>query len=182
MKEVGAVAPERLVFLDETGTHVSMTRATAWAKVGERAHDVVIRNRGRVLTVIGAIALDGVRTTMTVEGGTTREVFLRFVRDHLVPSLRPGDVVVMDNLGAHHVREVRATIERAGASVLFLPPYSPEWNPIEVGWAKLKALVRSFRVTTHRKLANVVRRAANAITRSDIAGWFRHCGYHPQAE
>lgn len=159
-----------------------MTRMTAWSKVGARAHDVVVRNRGRVLTVIGAIALDGVRTTMTVEGGTTKEVFLRFVREHLVPTLRPGDVVVMDNLGAHHVREVRTIVEQAHASVLFLPPYSPEWNPIEVGWAKLKAIVRSFRVTTHRKLANVVRRAANAITCADIAGWFRHCGYCPQAE
>lgn len=176
------MAPARLVFLDETGTHVAMTRATAWAPVGRRAHDVVIRNRGRVLTVIGAIALDGVRATMTVEGGTTREVFLRFVQDHLAPALRPGDCVVMDNLGAHHARDVRHFIEATGASVMFLPPYSPELNPIEIAWAKVKSIIRSWRVSTHRQLERVVLRAAEAITRSDIAGWFRHCGYRPQSE
>lgn len=174
------VEPRRLVFLDETGTHVAMTRACAWAPVGQRAHDVVIRNRGRVLTVLGAIALDGVRAIMTVEGGTTREVFLRFVREHLGPSLRPGDVVVMDNLGAHHARDVRREIESLGATVLFTPPYSPDMNPIEICWAKLKGLVRAGRATTLRQLADVVRKARDAVTLDDLAGWFRHCGYQRQ--
>lgn len=175
-------APNRLVFLDETGTHISMSRAFAWAPVGQRAHDVVIRNRGRVLTVLGAIALDGVRATMTVEGGTTREVFLRFVHEHLVPSLRRGDVVVMDNLGAHHARDVRSSIEQAGAHVLFTPPYSPDVNPIEIAWSKLKRLVRRARARTLRDLNTAVQNARCAISRSDLAAWFRHCGYQPQRE
>jgi transposase len=174
------LAPERLVFLDETGTHVAMTRDCAWSPIGQRAHDVVVRNRGRVLTVLGAIALDGVRAVMTVEGGTSREVFLRFAREHLCPSLRRGDVVVMDNLAAHHVREVRRVIEESGATVLFLPPYSPEMNPIEICWAKLKALIRAGRATTQRHLDELVHRAAAAVTPSDLAGWFKHCGYQPQ--
>lgn len=170
-----------MVFLDETGTHVAMTRQRAWSPVGERAYDVVVRNRGTVLTVLGAIALDGVRALMTVEGGTSRDVFLRFVREHLRASLRVGDVVVMDNLSAHHVREVRQEIESVGASVLFMPAYSPEMNPIEICWAKLKALVRAGRVTTQRELDGCVRRAAAAVRRSDLAGWFRHCGYRSQS-
>lgn len=179
---MSTVAPERLVFLDETGTHVAMTRSTAWAPVGKRAHDVVIRNRGRILTVLGAIALNGVRATMTVEGGTSREVFLRFAREHLAPALRSGDVVVMDNLGAHHARDVRQAIEATGARVVFLPPYSPDLNPIELCWAKLKALVRTWKARTHRELALVVQRAADAVTPTDLAGWFRHCGYEAQCE
>lgn len=157
-----------------------MTRSLAWAPVGHRAHDVVIRNRGRVLTVLGAIALEGVRATMTVEGGTSREVFLQFVRERLRPALRPGDVVVMDNLGAHHARDVRREIESSGARVLFTPPYSPDMNPIEIAWAKLKSIVRSVRPSTLRELADGVARATDSITPADIAGWYRHCGYQPQ--
>lgn len=177
---MSALEPERLVFLDETGTHVAMTRAVAWAPVGRRAHDVVIRNRGRVLTVLGAIALDGVRATMTVEGGTTRDVFLRFVREHLCPALRARDVVVMDNLAAHHVREVRREIESVGARVLFMPPYSPDMNPIEIAWAKLKSIVRSARARSLRELSLAVEHARDRITLSNLAGWYRHCGYQPQ--
>ncbi|MFN7700969.1 MAG: transposase [Deltaproteobacteria bacterium] len=102
-----------------------MMRSTAWAPVGQRAYDVALRNRGKVLTVVGAIALDGVRATMTVEGGTSKEVFLEFVTQHLIPSLVPGDVVVMDNLGAHHALTVRDALKAVNVRTLFLPPYSP---------------------------------------------------------
>lgn len=173
---IADVEAGRLVFLDETGTHVAMMRSTAWAPVGQRAYDVAIRNRGTVLTVIGAIALDGVRAMMTVEGGTTREVFLQFVTEHLIPSLRPGDVVVMDNLAAHHANVVRDALKAAGVRVVFLPPYSPDFNPIEQCWSKLKTLVASMRATTRDALEQAVRIAAASIRTADILGWFRHAG------
>lgn len=153
-----------------------MMRSTAWAPIGQRAYDVAIRNRGKVLTVIGAIALDGVRTTMTVEGGTTKEVFLEFVTDHLIPSLKPDDIVVMDNLAAHHARSVRAALDAAGAKWLFLPPYSPDMNPIEQCWSKLKAIVAALRATTCDALERAVNIAADAIRPANIEGWFRCAG------
>ncbi len=153
-----------------------MMRSTAWAPIGQLAYDVAIRNRGKVLTVIGAIALDGVRTTMTVEGGTTKEVFLEFVTDHLIPSLEPDDIVVMDNLAAHHARSVRAALDAAGAKWLFLPPYSPDMNPIEQCWSKLKAIVAALRATTRDALERAVNIAADAIRPENIAGWFRCAG------
>ena len=176
LRQVARIASERLVFLDETGVHVAMMRSTAWAPVGKRAYDVAIRNRGKVLTVIGAIALDGVRATMTVEGGTTKEVFLEFVTKHLIPSLKPDDVVVMDNLGAHHARNVRAALGAAGAKSLFLPPYSPDMNPIEQCWSKLKSVVASIRATTRTALECAVATAGERIRLSDIEGWFRCAG------
>jgi transposase len=115
-----------------------MTPLYARAKVGKRAIGKAPRNQGTNLTVVGAVALDGVRALMAYEGGTTKEAYLRFVREVLAPSLRPGDVVVQDNLSSHYADGVKEAIEAAGASVLYLPPYSPELNPIEHTWSKLK--------------------------------------------
>jgi transposase len=165
------------VFLDETGSHIAMTRTHARAPLGERAVGRVPRNRGVVTTVIGAIAARGLTALMTVEGGTSGAVFLRFVRDHLVPTLRQGDVVVMDNLGAHHATGVRDAIEAAGASVLYMPPYSPDLNPIELCWSKFKDTLRTLGARTRVQLRETIAIAAQFITRSDARGWFRHCGY-----
>lgn len=164
------------MFLDETGVHIAMMRSTAWAPIGQRAYDVAVRNRGTVLTVIGAIALDGVRATMTVEGGTSKEVFLEFVTQHLIPSLKPDDVVVMDNLGAHHALNVRSALNTAGVRTVFLPPYSPDMNPIEQCWSKLKSIVAAMRATTRDALDEAVRIATERIRAEDIAGWFRCAG------
>jgi transposase len=139
-----------------------MMRSTAWAPVGQRAYDVALRNRGKVLSVVGAIALDGVRATMTVEGGTSKEVFLELVTQHLIPSLVPGDVDVVDNLGAHHALTVRDALKAANVRTLFLPPYSPDMNPIEQCWSKLKAIVAALRATTRDALERAVNIAADA--------------------
>ncbi|MFN9811027.1 MAG: IS630 family transposase [Deltaproteobacteria bacterium] len=177
---VAAVASNQLVFCHETGVHIAMMRSTAWAPAGQRAYDVALRNRGKVLT--GAIALDGVRATMTVEGGTSKEAFLEFVTQHLIPSLVPGDVVVMDNLGAHHALTVRDALKAANVRTLFLPPYSPDMNPIEQCWSKLKSVVAALRATTRASLEEDVRIATEHIELSDIAGWFRSAGMLTQCE
>jgi transposase len=164
--------------VDETGTHVAMTRTHAWAPRGVRATGrVPLKGQRLSLTVVGAIALDGVRCLMAYEGGTTNAAFLRFVQQALVPSLRPGDVVVMDNLSAHRTPLVRETIEAAGASLLFQPPYHPDLNPIELTWAKLKALLRKIQARTLDALADALGHARQRITNSDLDGWFTHCGY-----
>jgi transposase len=151
--ETIAITPlHRLVFIDETVSHVAMTRTHARAPRGRRAVGRVPRNRGTVTTVIGAIAARGVTALMTVEGGTSGAVFLRFVRDHLCPTLRRGDVVVMDNLGAHHATGVREAIEAVGASVVYMPPYSPDLNPIELCWSKLKSVLRTLGARTRKTL------------------------------
>lgn len=169
--------PSRLVFIDESGSHISMTRAYARAPSGVRAVGRVPRNRGRVLTMIGALCRKGFRAMMTIEGGTTGEVFLHFVAHHLVPKLRRGDVVVMDNLAAHHATGVREAIEAVGARVEYLPPYSPELNPIELGWSKVKGVLNRIGARTVPKLVRAVRVAVGSITPQDGAGWFAHSGY-----
>lgn len=158
-----------------------MAREYARAPRGERVADVVPRNRGSATTMLGAVALDGMRALMTVEGGTTKPVFLEFVRDHLVPHLRSGDVVVMDNLGAHHAVGVRQEIEAAGAIVIYMPAYSPDLNPIEELWSKLKAVLKGFGARTRDALVSAIFFARDLITRSDIRGWFGHSGYVSQA-
>ncbi len=120
---------------------------------------------------------------MAYEGGTTKVAFLRFTREALVPSLRKGDIVVMDNpFSSHYAQGVREAIEEAGCSLLYLPPYSPELNPIEHTWSKLKALLRRAEARTLKTLAAAVSVSSSEISKSDLAGWFNHCGYQPQRE
>ena len=173
----GGVDPARLVFIDEAGSHIAMARDWAWSLCGQRAHAVAPRNRGTVTTMIGAMGLDGVRAMMTVEGGTDEKVFEVFVDHFLVPKLRLGDIVVLDNLGAHRVGWVRRRIEAAGASVWYLPPYSPDLNPIELCWSKLKALLKTFAPRTREALDRAIALALEIISPGDAEGWFKHCGY-----
>lgn len=168
--------PERLIFLDESGSHTSMTRRQAWAPKGERARCILPRNRGRVTTMLGALSIDGIEAMMTVEGGTTAGVFLKFIDKYLAPRLRPGDVVVMDNLGAHRATGVRERIEACGATAVYQPPYSPDLNPIELAWSKIKTGLRAFGARTVELLMDTIDMVAGEVTPSDAAGWFKHCG------
>jgi transposase len=180
LKTVAGIASSRLVFVDETGTHTSMTREYARGPSGERVVGIVPRNRGVVLTVVGAVALDGVRAMMAYEGGTSAEAFLRFVREALAPSLHKGDVVVLDNLGAHRAVGVREAIETVGARLMYLPPYHPELNPIELAWSKMKALLKRIGARDLHALARALKRTKELLTPSDLEGWY-HCGYEPPA-
>lgn len=154
-----------------------MTRDYARAPRGERAHGAVPRNRGEVTTMLGALDLHGVRAMMTVEGATDAEVFETFLERVLLRKLKPGDIVVLDNVGAHRTADVRRLIEAAGARVLYLPPYSPDLNPIELCWAKLKGILKELGARTRDALDEAIRRAMDLVDGSDATAWFRHCGY-----
>ena len=127
--------------------------------------------------MIGALDVRGVRAMMTVEGATDGDVFETFLERVLLRKLRPGDIVVLDNVGAHKPETVRQLIESAGARLLFLPPYSPDLNPIELCWSKLKAALRDFGARTRDALDAAIKRAMDLIGADDAAAWFSHCGY-----
>lgn len=127
--------------------------------------------------MIGALALDGFRGFMTIDAGTSTEVFAAFVKYELVPNLRPGDIVVMDNLAAHKNAAIRSQINEAGSELLFTPPYSPEFNPIEEAWAKLKDIIRRTETRTRDAFDAAVAHAMAQVRKSDIMGWFNYAGY-----
>ncbi|MBM3266297.1 MAG: IS630 family transposase [Candidatus Sericytochromatia bacterium] len=169
--------PDKLVFLDEAGSNISMTRDYARSESGERAHDKVPRNRGTVTSMLGALSLQGLTAMMTVAGGTSAEVFQVFAEQVLIPALPPGAIVVMDNAGAHKAAPVLDTFAAANVEVRFLPPYSPDLNPIELAWAKLKRLLKEAKARTRDALDAAIGVILDAITPFDAGGWFRHCGY-----
>lgn len=159
-----------------------MTRQWSRALSHQRAFGKCPKGKHKNLTVVGAVALDGVRALMAYEGGTTREAFLRFVSEALVPSLKQGDTVVMDNLRAHYTDGVKDQIEAVGATAIYLPPYSPELNPIEHAWSKLKAIFRKLEARTIKALAASLPIFKDAVRLSELAGWFSNCGYGAQSE
>jgi transposase len=154
-----------------------MTRLRARSPVGERAHGQVPRCRGTVTTVLAALTLAGITTIATIEGGTSGPVFEWFVEHFLAPTLHPGSVVVLDNLGAHKVAAVRRIVEAEGARLLFQPQYSPELNAIEEAWSKVKGVVRSMDPRTHEELDAAIVAGCDAVTPDDAAGWIGHAGY-----
>jgi transposase len=171
----------RLVFIDESGFHTSMTRLRARAPKGERAYGEVPRNRGKNTTLIASISLEGVMgEAMTIEGATDAEVFEAYVEHFLAPTLTEGRVVVLDGLGAHRTQRVRELIEARGADLLFLPSYSPDLNPIEEAFSKIKNIVRKAGARTREALVEAIALALSAVTLEDVEGWFAHCGYHPR--
>jgi transposase len=171
----------RLVFVDESGFNTSMTRLRARAPKGKRAYGKVPRNRGKNTTLIAAITLEGaVGESMTVEEATDTETFEAYVEHFLAPSLCEGQVVVLDGLGAHRPKRIRELIEERGAELLFLPSYSPDLNPIEEAFSKIKALVRKESARMHEALVEAIGRALAAITPEDAASFFAHAGYWPQ--
>ena len=174
--------PTRLVFVDECGTHTSMTRRRARAPRGTRARGAVPRNRGPVTTLLAGLSLAGMSPAMTVQGGTTAAVFAAYLEQVLLPSLRPGQVVVVDNVGAHKPARMRALVEAAGCRLVFLPAYSPDLSPVEEAFSKIKTLVKAAGARTRAALDAAIAVALAAVTASDAAGWFTHAGYpNPQA-
>jgi transposase len=154
-----------------------MDRKYGRAPRGQKVVGRKPRNYGTIVTVIGALSVDGLDAVMTIEGGTSGDVFVMYTEHWLLPVLESGDVVVMDNLGAHKDIRVRELIEGVGAHLVFLPPYSPDLNPIELTWAKVKGFLRIAKARTLDALNNAVAFAMDLVTRSDARGWIRHCGY-----
>ena len=167
----------RLVFLDESGSTISMTRRYARAPRGEPAYDSVPRNRGTVTTMLGALTVDGLVAMACYEGGTDGDRFVAFLEQIFAPELVPGDLVIMDNLAAHKDARVKPLLESLGAKAIYLPPYSPDLNPIEPAWAKLKSWLRTAKARTIEALDAAIATGMDLITPEDAEGWFRHCGY-----
>ena len=169
--------PSRLIFVDESGFRLGSSPRYGWAPKGQDAPGKHVHGKWSTMTMIGAIALDGFRGFTTIDAATSAEVFRIFVEEELCPSLRAGDVVVMDNLSAHKdVRAIKA-IRDVGADVLFLPPYSPEFNPIEKTWGKLKDILRKLGTLTREAFERAVATAMDRITLEDIRAWTEHAGY-----
>jgi transposase len=178
-RELAGVDPRRLVFLDESGIDTRMTRSRARAPRGQRAVGKVPHGRWERLTVIGALALDGVVACMSVAAATGTAVFLAFTEQVLVPAMRgrPDAIVVMDNLAAHKAEMVRDALDRAGLAHRYLPPYSPDLNPIEQAWSKLKAGLRARGARSRAALEQALGPALATISAQDAHGWFRLAGY-----
>ncbi len=160
-----------------------MTRLYARAPRGRRAYGKVPRNRGKNTTLIAAITLEGgIGESMTVEGATDALAFEAYVEQLLAPTLEKGQVVVLDGLGAHRTDKVRELIESAGADLVFVPSYSPDLNPIEEAFSKIKALVRKAGTRSREALVGAIARALSSVGPGDVAGWFAHAGYRPRAQ
>ncbi len=180
--EVGRVDPGRLVFVDEMGTHTCLAPAYAYAPVGERAFFEVPRNRGKNTTLLTSLHAQGMGPSMAVKGATTARVFETYVEHLLAPTLKPGQVVVMDNLGAHRPKRIRELIEARGCELLYLPPYSPDLNPIEEALSKVKRILRKIAARTREALIEAMGRALRAVSARDVGGFFAHCGYRTPAQ
>ena len=180
--EVGGLDPERLVFVDEMGTHTSLAPLYAYAPVGERAFLEIPRNRGKNTTLLTSLHQGGMGPSMAVEGATTARVFETYVKRLLAPALRPGQVVVMDNLGAHRPKRIRELIEARGCELTYLPSYSPDLNPIEEALSKIKHLLRKIGARTKEALIEALGRALAAVSARDVQGFFVNCGYRNPAQ
>jgi len=167
----------RLVFVDESGFRLDSPPRYGWAPIGEKAPGKGTHGKWVNMTMLGAIALDGFRGFLTIDAGTTSQVFNAFIEYELAPNLRPGDVVVMDNLSAHKNHKAKELIEAAGAEILYLPPYSPEFNPIEKLWGKLKDIIRKLPSLTRELFDRAVALAMKQITFDNIREWTRFSGY-----
>lgn len=173
LARIGPIDPERLIYLDESGVSTQMTRRCGRVQGSRRLREAVPAGDWKTLTLLGALSAKGIVAAMTVEAATDREVFLTYLDEVLCPKLKPGDVVVMDNLSTHKVEEVRQRIENTKAELIYLPPYSPDLNPIEKAWSKLKQLLGSSRARSVKALDEAIERLLPKITDENAQAWFR---------
>lgn len=176
-RQITAEISGRFKFLDESGSNIAMTRVFGRAAPGERVFDSVPQNYGENISMLACLSLSGVSAPMTIDGAVDSLVFLEYIKQLLVPTLSTGDIVVMDNLSAHKAKGVREAIESCGARLVYLPPYSPDLNPIEKCWSKIKTYLRAAKARTRESLEAALRAALLTITAEDAAGWFESCGY-----
>lgn len=177
LRIVAGIDPRRLVFLDESGVNASMTRSHAWVAKGGEFIERTPMNWGKNLTLIGAVRLTGWVVQSSMFASLNKELFVRWMRRSLLPKLRRGDVVVMDNLRAHKDERVATACTERGVRVLYLPPYSPDLSPIEPGWALQKQFVRKHGPRTSIALRRIAARARFRVSPLHCRRWFEHCGY-----
>jgi transposase len=166
------------VFVDECGTNTSLSPMYAYAPKGRRAYAQVPRNRGANTTLLASMSLEGMGPCLAVEGTTTTVVFEAYVEQVLAPSLRRGQIVVVDNLSAHKSERARGLVEGRGCQVLYLPAYSPDFNPIEEAFSKIKGALRKAQARTREALIEALGLAISTVTAMDAQGFFEHGGYH----
>jgi transposase len=169
--------PRLLVFVDEMGTNTSLHPLYAWSKRGQRVYCSAPRNRGKNTTLLASMSMEGIGPSLAVTGAVDAAVFEAYLEQVLLPHLRPGRIVVMDNLSAHKAQRVKELIEECGCEVLYLPPYSPDLNPIEEAFSKVKDLLRKAEARSREALVEAMGKALEAITAGDAKGFFEHCGY-----
>jgi transposase len=165
------------VFVDECSTNISLTTLYGRAPKGERVYGQAPRNWGKNLTLICSLSAEGIGAAMSVEGATDGVAFETYIEHFLAPSLKRGQVVVMDNLQVHKSLRVKEFIEARGAEILFLPPYSPDFSPIEEAFSKIKSILRRLGARTREALLEAIGEALDTVSRRDAVGWFGHCGY-----
>lgn len=168
---------KHLKFIDETGLHLGLTRLFGRAAPGQRVVEATPGTSGTHYTLVASLGWQGVSAPGLLEGAMDQATFELYVEQGLAPTLRPGDIVLMDNLRAHKGQRIRDLIEAHGAQLEFLPPYSPDLNPIEQCWAKIKTALRAAKSRTIETLESAIRDALNLISASDAIAWFAHCGY-----
>jgi len=178
----GKLDARELVFVDEMGTHTSLAPVYGYSPRGERVYLEVPRNRGKNTTLIASMSVGGMGQCLAVEGTTTKVLFEAYIDRVLAPSLRIGQVIVMDNLSVHKGEKVRELIEARGCDLIYLPPYSPDLNPIEEAFSKVKGLLRRAGARTREALIEAMGRALDAVTAKDTQGFFEHCGYRFSAQ
>jgi len=171
------VDPQSLIFLDECGVNTGMTRLYGRALKEQRVVDTVPDVRFARTSVLSSVRMDGTIVPCVFDDALNGDLFKEYVRVFLVPTLKPGDIVVMDNLSSHKVSGIVETIQSAGAQVKFLPPYSPDFNPIELMWSKMKAILRKLKIRSRLFLDDAIASALDMVSISDIIGWFTHDGY-----
>jgi transposase len=173
----GTLDLRRVKFIDESGINLAMTRLYGRAPRGERAVGSTPQNYGQHVTRLGALSRTGLEAVMTIEGATDADVFRTYVQEVLGPTLREGDIVIADNLSAHKAADVQEALAAKRARLLYLPPYSPDLNPIEQCWSKIKTCLRATKARTREALDTAVTRALATVTATDARAWFAHCGY-----
>jgi transposase len=167
----------RLRFLDEAGATTILTRLYARALGGARSSEAVPRNYGASTSMIATIGINGIDAPMLIEGSVDTLVFNAYCEEVLRPSLKSGEIIVLDNLGAHRASRIEEIAAACGAQVIWLPPYSPDFSPIELMWSKVKAYLKKVKARTQADLEKAIAEALQTITLSDCLNWFRHCGY-----
>ena len=166
-----------LVFLDESGCNTDMTRRYAYSLGGSRAVDSAPLSKPKNTTILSSIQLDGTLRYTTFSGGTTVEKFKQYLENDLLPYLNRDSVLVMDNMKSHHAKAVKDLLDSSGIRYIYLPPYSPDLNPIEKLWSKVKAFLRKFKARTLEELQDAIQNAFCAVTAADCSGWFKSCDY-----
>ena len=169
--------PSRLRFIDEAGVNLALTRTYGRAPAGERVIERVPRNYGAQTSLISSISLAGVEATFSIEGAVDTIVFDAYVEQVLRPTIKAGDVLVLDNLAAHKASRIEQVARGCSAAVIWLSPYSPDYSPIELMWSKIKAAMRAAKARTREELEKALVGALELITEADCLAWFTHCGY-----